>query len=168
MRHRRPPRLPEFEYVGPVRIFMTMCTFHRRRHFVSHHNVDLVRREFLRTALDQAVEIVAYCFMPDHLHALAEGQADRSNLLHFMDRFRQRAGLAYKKDQRERLWQEGYFDEKLVDEDATYDVVSYILANPVRAGLCRSAVEYPFSGSQRYSLDEIALSVQWRPRRSLG
>jgi len=50
------------------------------------------------------------------------------------------------------------------DKDDTFDVVSYIVANPVRAGMCESACEYPFSGSSRYSLQELAESVQWRPR----
>jgi hypothetical protein len=33
----------------------------------------------------------------------------------------------------------------------------------VRVGLCKTAVEYSYSGSSRYSLDEIATFVQWRP-----
>jgi hypothetical protein len=30
----------------------------------------------------------------------------------------------------------GYFDRVLRDEEATLDVVSYIVLNPVKAGLC--------------------------------
>jgi hypothetical protein len=65
------------------------------------------------------------------------------------------------------LWQEGFFDRSLREQDATFDVVSYILENPIRAGLSADAVSYPYAGSRRYSLDEIAASVQWRPD-SLG
>ncbi len=33
MVHRRPPRLPDSEYIDAVRIFLTMCTFDRLLHF---------------------------------------------------------------------------------------------------------------------------------------
>ena len=49
------------------------------------------------------------------------------------------------------------------DEESTFDVVSYIVANPVRAGLCRHPREYPFLGSGTFRLEDLCLSVQWRP-----
>ena len=39
------------------------------------------------------------------------------------------------------------------------EVARYIIANPVRAGLCEGAIEYPFSGSGKYSLLEIVQSL---------
>jgi REP element-mobilizing transposase RayT len=102
-------------------------------------------------------------FMPDHFHALAAGAAERSHLGRFFDKFRQQSGYYHRQLAGQRLWQEGYFDRSLRKEEDTFEVVSYILANPVRAGLCKAAVDYPFSGSSRYSLSEIATFVQWRP-----
>jgi REP-associated tyrosine transposase len=160
---RRPPRLPDSEYTGAVRIFLTMCTFDRLLHFTSSSAVDIALRELLRTAAACGVEVGAYCFMPDHFHALAAGESEQANLRRFFDKFRQRSGYYHRQLAGQRLWQEGYFDRSLRKEEDTFDVVSYILANPVRAGLCEAAVDYPFSGSSRYSLNEIATFVQWRP-----
>jgi hypothetical protein len=87
--------------------------------------------------------------------------------MRFAEIFRQKAAYHYRQQHGVRLWQEGFFDKVLREQDATFDVVSYILANPVRAGLCDDAVSYPYSGSSRYSLEEIATSVAWRPE-SLG
>lgn len=95
------------------------------------------------------------------------GSAEQAHSKRFAEVFRQKAGYHYRRRRGERLWQEGFFDKVLREQDATFDVVSYIVANPVRAGLCADAVSYPYSGSSRYRLEEISESVQWRPD-SLG
>jgi REP element-mobilizing transposase RayT len=146
MLSRRPPRLAPSLYAGPVRIFYTMCTFQRRPVFGAQAIVELVALELLHNAALFEVEILAYCFMPDHLHYLAEGLTDRADLLRFTRTFRQRSGFRHRQTRPERLWQEGYFDRHLRDEEATLDVVAYIIGNPVRAGLCASPQDHAFSG----------------------
>src|SRR3954453_21308361 len=108
MSHRRPLQLDPRLYVGPLRICVTMCTFERRVHFTDALIVDAVRCELLRTADDYRVEIVAYCFMPDHLHLLIEGIAADSDLLKFIRRFRQRRGRSFRSRFDGYLWQEGF------------------------------------------------------------
>jgi len=105
--------------------------------------------------------------MPDHLHALAAGTSEAADVMKFATVFRQQTGQAHRQRHEHRLWQEGFVDKVLRDEDSTFDVASYILANPVRAGLCADAMAYPNAGSSRYSLEEIGTYVQWRPD-SLG
>lgn len=141
-----------------------MCTFQRSRVFVDHESVGPGRCELLRTAESDGVAIVAYCFMPDHLHFLSEGTRDDSDTERFARRFRQITSFSFKRERGIRLWQEGYFDRTLRDDDCTLDVVAYIVNNPLRAGLCESIADYPFSGSSRYSLEDIASAIQWRPR----
>jgi len=65
--------------------------------------------------------------------------------------------------QRARLWQEGYYDRVLRDSEQTFEVAKYIAGNPVRAGLCDDVRKYRHTGSTRYSLEELAENVQWRP-----
>ena len=45
-----------------------------------------------------------------------------------------------------RLWQPGYFERVLREEEQTDQCANYILSNPIRAGLVRSFEEYSFSG----------------------
>ena len=47
-----------------------MCTLDRRRSFEDASVVEPSRAELLRTAADYRVELTAYVFMPDHLHAI--------------------------------------------------------------------------------------------------
>jgi REP-associated tyrosine transposase len=163
VQHRRPPKLSEALYAGGHRIFLTMCTYRRRPYFGRAEIVDVVLSELLRTATGSEIEIIAYCFMPDHLHALVAGASEYSDAKRCVAVFRQRSGFRHRQRTGERLWQEGYFDRHLRKEDNTLDVVSYIVANPVRSGLCRTVCEYPYSGSGRYELSDLVDAVQWKP-----
>jgi putative transposase len=145
-----------------------MCAFNKREYFVDAGNVALVRDRFLRTAAMAGVEILAYCFMPDHLHALLEGTHSTADLNRCATTFRQQSGYEYKKLYGARLWQDGYFDRVLRNEETTGEVVRYILANPVRAGLCTDPAKYPFAGSSRHALNDLVESVRFVDSASLG
>jgi hypothetical protein len=48
----------------------------------------------------------------------------------------------------------------LRSEEHTLDVVRYILANPIRAGLAKNLNEYPFSGSRVFSSEQLMDGLQ--------
>jgi hypothetical protein len=56
------------------------------------------------------------------------------------------------------LWQDGYFDRVLRHEEATLDVLRYIILNPVRGGLCTDPTEYALVGSGRYSVSDLMIA----------
>ena len=97
--------------------------------------------------------------MPDHLHIVAIGQSEWSDLCEFVRRSKQLTGFAYRRDHRDSLWQPGYYERILRDDEATETVARYTLANPVRAGLSREIGEYAFAGSFVYDLK--ALLTAW-------
>src|ERR1041385_3288796 len=107
MPHRRPPKTADVEYYGYVRIFFTMCTFRKQQIFISERSVALIRRVLLTTAAEADIEILAYCFMPDHLHFLSSGAHIAADTKRFVTRFRQRGGFAFRGATGARLWQEG-------------------------------------------------------------
>jgi putative transposase len=151
-------------YVGHQRYFLTLCTFERRRHFTSHDVVLAVRSQFVRPDAERAFAVLAYCFMPDHLHLLVEGASPTADLVVFVSTFKQCAAYAVRDWIRGRLWQRGYFDRILRAGDDAVDVARYIVANPVRAGLVQSPADYPFLGSDILSIDQLVGTVQWKPR----
>jgi len=167
MPHRRPPRLPDECYVGPQRVFLTMCTFKRHEYFADPAIGQRVQAQFLSTSARWDVEVVAYCLMPDHLHALLEGRTALADCRKCADVFRRRSALNFRREHGTRLWQDGYFDHVLRTEEVTLDVVSYIVLNPVKAGLCPDAGLYPLLGSSRYGLSDLLTAAEWHPR-SLG
>jgi len=85
--------------------------------------------------------------MPDHLHVLADAAHDESNLMRFVESFKQETGFAFARRIHRRLWQFKYYDRILRRTDAAERVAWYIWMNPVRKGLCRAPQEYPHLGS---------------------
>lgn len=156
---RRPGRLPGVSYVGIQRYFLTFCTAERRKWFTDPGVVDHVRSQLSRSAVDHRFAIPAYCVMPDHVHLLAEGTSPGSDLRRFVSSFKQKSGFAFSSEHPARLWQDGYHDRILRDGETTLAVVRYILENPVRAGLVARFTDYPYSGSDRYSLEELAIAT---------
>ena len=144
-----------------------MCTFKRQEYFADSAIGQRVQAQFLSTAARWDVEVVANCLMPDHLLVLLEGRTALADCRKCADVFRRRSGLDFRREHGTRLWQDGYFDHVLRNEEATLDVVGYIVLNPVKAGLCADASFYPLLGSSRYEVSELLTAAEWHPR-SLG
>jgi putative transposase len=133
--------------VDPEEPLHTCCVFRRKRAFTSASVVHAVWAQILPTAEAESFAVLAYCFMPDHLHLLAVGQQASSDLVRFMDRVKQISGYWYQQRTRARLWQPSYWDRVLRDEDDRWTAIRYIFENPVRAGLVPHPLAYSFSGS---------------------
>jgi hypothetical protein len=70
-------------------------------------------------------------------------------------RRKQRTGYEYRRVSTDSLWQKGYFEHVLRDDEAMPDAAKYILANPVRGGLCTEPADYPFEGSLVWSKEQL-------------
>ena len=151
-RMRRPST---FSYTGLYRYSLTFCTFNRQPLFTDATVVDLVRSQILRAAEISGFEVLAYCFMPDHLHLLVGGALAPSNLPRFAQRAKQLSGFYGRRHSGGPLWQSGYFERVLRERDDTRSAIAYILANPVRAGLAVRPEDYPFNGSGICSLEGL-------------
>jgi putative transposase len=151
----RPHRLATFSYKGRHRYSLTVCSDRRRTLFIRADVVQKALSQIAQSAAKRAFAIFAYCFMPDHLHLLAEGQSDEADLIAFAKDTKQRIGYHYPRTDDEPVWQKGYFERVLRDDETTLTVVKYILENPVRKGLVREPRDYPFSGSMIWSWDEL-------------
>lgn len=154
-----PGHVKGFNYIGLHRYSLTFCTDRRRPLFSDAAVVDLVMQQLLRSATEQKFSVIAYCFMPDHLHLLIEGTSDDSDARRFMKAFKQYSGYYYAQKHRDVLWQRYGFEHVLRDEEVTVVVARYILGNPVRAGLANTVEEYPFVGSLVYQLRDLIAST---------
>ena len=163
MASRRPPRLDRDLYRGLQRYFLTICTIERATRFVNAGPTEMVIGQLLRTAADYSFETIAHCFMPDHMHGLFESIREDADFLKFAAMFKQRSTFEFKQVKGKRLWQEGFYDRILRDDESTLTVAAYIIQNPVRGGLCNDPRTYPFLGSSRYSIAELIDAIAWRP-----
>jgi REP element-mobilizing transposase RayT len=143
-------RLPWFSSLFPDVLLQVP-----RRVFVDPAAVDLVMTHIVRAAGDDHFAIAAYCFMPDHLHVLIEAQSESSDCRRFISRAKQLSGFHHRKAFRHGLWQRYSFEHVLRDDEDMPRIARYILENPVRGGLVSRVHDYPFVGSQMFTIDEI-------------
>jgi putative transposase len=140
-------RLPAEHYRGLKRVFLTFCCDHRRPHFSSPQAADWILRRLLERALAHVSLAHAWCVMPDHLHVFVEGTAESCDALKFASDFKQRTGFEWGAQRHTRLWQAKFYDHIVRSSEASERIAFYIWSNPVRKGLCKDFVAYPYSGS---------------------
>lgn len=141
------PRLKNFDYTGTYAYSITVLTKDRIARFKEDEVVGRLVSILAETARSEKFEILAYCFMPDHLHLLVAGVDDQSNLRKFISLFKQKTGYWYRKNHTENLWHISYYDHALRKEEDIEKAADYILQNPVRRGIVSDFREYSFSGS---------------------
>ena len=156
----RPPRIPDFDYVGPLAVFFTISTRSRRPAFLDPEIAGYAVDQILQIAEAFEIELSAYCFMPDHVHVLAMGLHDQSETVTMIVRWKQKTGYWHRQRTREFLWQPGYWERVLRDEDDVAQAVRYIVANPLRAGLAIDLTTYPWIGASRWTIKELADACQ--------
>lgn len=155
----RYPKRPRLEdrtwYRGCRGYFVTVASYDRQRYFV-HSNIVASLVRYLREASGtNYFNIVAYCFMPDHLHIVAEGTREGCNLERFMKTYKQTTAFRFRQSFGKTLWARSYHDHVVRAENNLKDVGRYTLLNPVRAGIVENVLDYPFLGSFVYDVGEL-------------
>jgi putative transposase len=115
-----------------------------------------------------AVEIWAYCLMPNHVHLIAVPST--------VEGLRRAIGEAHRRytthvnqqhEWRGHLWQ-GRFASFVMDERHTLAAARYIELNPVRAKLAARAEDYPWSSARAHLLGRDDGLVKTAPLRALA
>jgi REP element-mobilizing transposase RayT len=154
------PRLASYTYRGLAAYSVTSCTFGRLPVFTDGRWAVEVSRQLLQQAVCHRFDVSAYCFMPNHVHALFEAIAIGSDFRRLMNRWKQESGYAYRRATGLRLWQSGYYDHVLRQDEDRLRVMAYLLGNPLRAGLVTDICDYPFWGSAVWSRNELIDAVR--------
>ena len=144
---RKRNRLERHLYRGPAAFTVTVTTWQRQRVFVDAAEVNRCCKMLEDAARNTGFSLLAYCFMPDHLHLLAEG-SEGSDLAQLMKTFKQASSFGHKRRVGRPLWQRSYYDHALRRPHELQPAVDYVLGNPVRAGLADNPGAYPFSGGE--------------------
>jgi putative transposase len=113
--------------------------------------VDLDRLDFLAllgaTAQQRGWHVHAHCLMGTHYHLVVESTQQR--LSDGMKRLNGVYALCFNRRHGRRgdLFGERFASYVLRDERHLQAATDYILQNPVKAGLCRNASEWPWAGA---------------------
>ncbi len=137
-------RLRRELYNNPSYAFLiTICTYQRRKLFYNKIYADPVFSN-IKGFLSEATKLYAASLLPDHLYLLLSPtgrnlinviggwKAYTTNILHDLGLF----GT---------IWQTSFYDHVLRKADNIKSAGEYILANPVRLGLCEDHREYRYN-----------------------
>ena len=165
---RKQIRLPPNEYLGTGTSFVTICCENRLIIFENASRGNVAIEALRRVSQSMRFLVHAYCLMPDHVHFLVEGTAPGSDLVRFVNQWKQQTGYLFRNDLPKGFWQRRFYDHILRSDDAPASVAWYIWMNPVRKGIVSEPYQYPFSGSFTSRWPEPSppakvWSPPWRP-----
>ena len=145
--------------VGGATYFFTVNLADRRGRLLTEH-IDSLRLAFRNTNAIFPFTVDATVVLPEHLHCIWTLPAGDSN---FSDRWRRikaefsrcidplpvlRSGRSHKGDRG--IWQRGFWEHVIRDDDDYTAHLDYIHYNPVKHGHARCVADWPFSSFHRY------------------
>ena len=131
-------------YSEPGRLYMlTTATHQRRPLFQDFHLARMIIQNLRHAEEKNHCRSLAWVVMPDHVHWLLELREVTLSVL--MQRVKSRSSHALRKAgiKVSPVWQAGYHDRALRQDEDVLRVARYIIANPVRAGLVARIGDYP-------------------------
>ncbi len=149
-----PSRSRPSAHLGLHRYFLTILTAGRRPVFASSPVLGPVQSHLLRAAADHRFAVLAYCFLPDHLHALVEGTSESSDFQRFVRVFKQVSGRWYRQHRAASLWGAGYYDRVVGDEETSVLIGRYMVEHHGRSGAAMPH-SCPFSDSERFVIKDV-------------
>ena len=142
----RPPRLEQiFQTYAPPLFFITICAIHRNK-IGDLQAVHQVFEAYVRRARDEfGVAVGKYLIVPDHMHFFVRG-GDDFKLTQWVNGLKRAISVALGATKKRPLWQPGFFDRVLRNDESYSQKREYVLKNPVRAGLVPRADDWPYQG----------------------
>lgn len=156
----------EEEFAGLTQTDPDRATSERRRRIenwldagmgccaLSHVEVAAVVQDTMLKWDGERYRLIAWCIMPNHVHALLEPLTPLSKILQSWKSYTGRWAMA--KDAElglgvpgERFWMRESWDRYIRDLRHFESVKSYIERNPVEAGLCASPEQWTWSSASR-------------------
>lgn len=105
-----------------------------------------------RQAESHALDLWAYCLMPNHVHLIVVPATERGLSRPIGEAHRRYATLINRREGwTGHLWQERFASFPM-DEPHLVAAIRYVLLNPVRAGLVETATDWPHSSARAHVL----------------
>ena len=146
----------------------------KQRTFFSSTDYKMYLGLLRKIILKSDLSLLTYCLMPNHIHAIAIPRTPDCLAKVFGKVSGQYAQKINKRESWQgHLWQARFYSV-VMDERHTFAAIKYVEQNPVRAGLCAKAEQWPWSSAysqippEHDLIDGKALSDICPSRQSLG
>jgi REP element-mobilizing transposase RayT len=111
----------------------------REKIFSRYESAVIASRCFYDKTIAEHADTLAFVVMPEHVHWLLQ-LAESSSLSQAVRSYKAKVSVLLG----QRIWQPGFHDHAVRAEEDLVDVARYIVANPLRAGLCEKIGDYPY------------------------
>jgi len=153
--NRRSLRLPDLDYADPRAYHLTWGTFNRETTLSNPKLAMALIDELELEASNGNILVYAYCIMPDHIHLLVSPHGEH-DVVAFVQAYKSRTTrIFWQANYNGKLWQHGFYDRILRQQEDIKQVARYILDNPVRKKITDDYLTYPFSGSLVFRKEDL-------------
>jgi REP element-mobilizing transposase RayT len=141
--HAKDLRRGRFSETG--RPYLVTTVTHGRKPIFTGFDITRLLIDELRTTSDKlAIKSLAWVVMPDHLHWMfVLNRSTVSEVMRYVKGTSAHSINIYR-GYTGRVWQKGFHDHAIRDEEDIRAVARYIIANPLRAGLVKNIGDYPY------------------------
>jgi len=126
------------------RVYLLTAVVDQRRQLFADWRVGrLLVEQFRLVEEDGWAVFLAWVVMPDHFHCVVE--LHDTTLAQLMCRIKSRSSLAINRTLglKGQLWQKGYHDRAVREDEDVKHMARYVVQNPIRAGLVQRVHDYP-------------------------
>jgi putative transposase len=135
-------------YVPDSIVFITSVVERRDPVFANELYLGLLRETLRKTKELHPFDMIAYVFLPDHMHLLIKptGTSNFSRIMqsaksNFTHSYKQAIGI----DGNMKFWQKRFYDHVVRDADDFENHVNYIHCNPIKHGYVTRPEDWPHS-----------------------
>lgn len=115
--------------------------------------VSQIVKESLHFWDGRSLELVCYCIMPNHVHVLFTllpqiSEDNPNHLQHIMESIKKYSAVkcnALLNRKGQPFWQHESYDRVVRDRKELFNIIAYVLDNPIKAGLCKGRSEWEWS-----------------------
>jgi len=140
-------------YVDEGLYFITAVTQQRRRIFADETEIERLRETMRQVKKIHPFTMRAFVFLHDHFHLMIRigATTDISTVIHSIKRnYTLNYKEAWGENGRVTLWQKGFWDHVIRNEQDFQKHLNYIHYNPVKHGYVTRPEDYPFSSYMEY------------------
>ena len=131
-------------YSETGRVYLLTAVLHGREALLQNFALGRLLVAELRDAHENGlVHSLAWVVMPDHLHWLVQLESTTLNELMRRVKGRSARRINQRLSRTGPLWQQGFYDRAVRQEEDLRAIARYVIANPVRAGLVKRVADYP-------------------------
>jgi len=117
---------------------LTMVTKKRQQVFTNFKQARKVIQILREVEKQKWATTLCFVLMPDHLHWLMQ-LGETKELSSLVQQFKSWASKAIGKP----IWQKGYYDHAVRQEEDIKNIARYIVTNPLRANIVKKLNDYP-------------------------